>query len=512
MSASTEKKNRTASREAGTYKKTVAQQEEAAKKAKEKKIWTVCGILVAVLLIVVLFLSSPLVYRNTTAVTIGGEKFSPAQVNYNYANQFYNFANQYGQYASMFGLDTQYGLTGLKSQECSMTDGGTWKDYFVDTAITAMTQTKAISDYAKENGIELTEEEIASVNADLAGVSEYAEASGFSSVKKFLNAYYGNGVNEQIALEQALRGSLIAKAAQQYSDSLTYTAEELKEKYDSYNGDYDYFDVCYYNVPAETVDDGEGNFAATEETKAAAKTIADAILEEYNALAEETDVEVRLNEAIARAGESGECIHSERAYGSNIAFKDWAAEDHVEGDAAVAESGDDYVVAAFISRDINDYNLAQVRHILVKAVADEEGNYTDEAKAEAKARAEEIYDEWRFGMKTEDSFAELAELYSEDAGSNTNGGLYDNVMKGQMVEEFDKFCFEGHAHGDSAVIYGEAAGSYAGYHVMYYVGEGENCRDYIASSELKSADEQSWLESLTEGLTPVKGFWMRYVG
>lgn len=512
MSASTEKKNRTASREAGTYKKTIAQQEEAAKKAKEKKIWTVCGILVVILLAAVLFLSSPLVYRDTTAVTIGGEKFSPAQVNYNYANQFYNFANQYGQYVSMFGLDTQYGLTGLKSQECSMTDGGTWKDYFVDSALTAMTQAKAIADYAKENGIELTEEEIASVYSDFAEVSNYAAANGFSSVKKFLNAYYGNGVNEDIALEQALKGTLVAKAAQQYSDSLAYTLEQLNEQYESHNGDYDYFDVCYYNVNSETVDDGEGNFAATDETKAAAKAIADAILAEYDALAEETDVEIRLNEAIARAGESGECIHSERAYGSNIAFKDWAAGERTEGDAAVTESGDNYVVAAFISRDDNNYNLAQVRHILVKAVADEDGNYTDEAKAAAKAEAERIYDEWRFGMKDEDSFAALAEQYSEDAGSNTNGGLYDDVMKGQMVEEFDRFCFEGHAHGDSAIVYGEAAGSYAGYHVMYYVGEGENCREYIAKAELKSADEQSWLEGLTENLTPVKGFWMRYVG
>ena len=512
MSASTEKKNRTASREAGTYKKTIAQQEEAAKKAKEKKVWTICGILVVILLAAILYLSSPLVYRNTTAVTVGGEKFSPAEVNYNYANQFYNFANQYGQYASMFGLDTQYGLSGLKSQQCSMTDGGTWKDYFVDSAITAMTQTKAIADYAKENGIELTADEIASVNSDFAEVGDYAAASGFTSVKKFLNAYYGNGVNEQIAIEQALQSTLVAKAAQQYADSLTYTADELNEQYESHNGDYDYFDVCYYTVNSETVDDGEGNYAATDETKAAAKAVADAVLAEYDALTEETDVEVRLNEALARAGETGECIHSERAAGSNIAFKDWAAGERTEGDAAVVESGDNYVVAAFISRDTNDYNLAQVRHILVKAVADEEGNYSDEAKAAAKAEAERIYDEWRFGQKTEDSFAALAEQYSEDAGSNTNGGLYDNVMKDQMVEEFDKFCFEGHAHGDSAVIYGESAGSYAGYHVMYYVGEGENCRDYIAQSELKSEDENAWLEGLTENLTPEKGFWMRYVG
>ena len=33
----------------------------------------------------------------------------------------------------------------------------------------------------------------------------------------------------------------------------------------------------------------------------------------------------------------------------------------------------------------------------------------------------------------EDSFAELANQYSDDAGSNTNGGLYEDVYKNQMV-------------------------------------------------------------------------------
>ena len=155
--------------------------------------------------------------------------------------------------------------------------------------------------------------------------------------------------------------------------------------------------------------------------------------------------------------------------------------------------------------------MAQVRHILVKAEADEEGNYTEEAKAEALAKAEEILAEYEAGDKTEDSFAALAEQYSEDTGSNTNGGLYDTVTKGQMVEEFDEFCFEGHKAGDTAIVYGESD-SYAGYHVMYYVGEGENYADYIARSDLENQAVNQWLEELTAGYTPVEGFGMRFVG
>ena len=183
------------------------------------------------------------------------------------------------------------------------------------------------------------------------------------------------------------------------------------------------------------------------------------------------------------------------------------------GDVTVIEDsdGESYTVVAFISRDDNHYATAQVRHILIKAEADADGNYTDEAKAAAKTRAEEILAEYLSGDKTEESFATLAEEYSEDAGSNTNGGLYDTVAKGQMVEEFDAFCFEGHKKGDTAIVYGESS-SYAGYHVMYYVGEGELYSNVIAESTLVNQAMNDWLTALVEGYEPSTGFWLRLVG
>ena len=119
--------------------------------------------------------------------------------------------------------------------------------------------------------------------------------------------------------------------------------------------------------------------------------------------------------------------------------------------------------------------------------------------------------EYEAGEKTEESFAALAEQYSEDTGSNTNGGLYDSVIKGQMVEEFNDFCFGGHKPGDTAIVYGES-GSYAGYHVMYYVGEGENYAQAIARSDLMNQAVSQWLSELTEAYTTSTGFGLRLVG
>ena len=134
MSASTERKNRIAAREAGTDKKTIAAREEAEKKAKSRRRWTWGTIGVAVLIAAILLLNSGLMYTATTALTANGVKYSPAQVNYHYGNDYLNFRNQYGSYASMFGLDTSMGLSSLGDQECPMLEGGTWRDYFRNTA------------------------------------------------------------------------------------------------------------------------------------------------------------------------------------------------------------------------------------------------------------------------------------------------------------------------------------------------------------------------------------------
>ena len=117
-----------------------------------------------------------------------------------------------------------------------------------------------------------------------------------------------------------------------------------------------------------------------------------------------------------------------------------------------------------------DGTYVNVRHILVMPEGGTTGDdgsttYSDEEWAACEKKAQEILDEWLAGDATEDSFAALAEEKSEDPGSNTNGGLYENVYEGQMVEPFETWCFdESRAAGD----YGLVKTKY-GYHIMYFV-------------------------------------------
>ena len=570
MSASTEKKNRQAAREAGTDKKTLAAQAEAKKKARSKLRWTLGTIGVVILIAAILFLNSSFLYTGTTALTIGGEGFSPARVSYSYANQYYTWANQYGSYASLFGLDTSAGIAGLGSQSCPMLEGGTWRDYFLDAASQELTQTKALLDYAAEKSITLDEDEIAQVDAGFEGLDEYVKGLGYGSVDKFFAASYGTGVTKALVRQAGLDSALASKVLTQMSDSFQYTEAELEEYYKGLEGASDIFGLAYYYVAAETVEttaeDGTASSAPTEETLAAAKATADAILAAYEsgfapagpvtgdepvtgeaaaedkavtgeaaaedkavtgeAAADDEAAEPlrfgdaamdaaadRFDEAVASQVDGALSTRSSTTKGSSLgAYKDWMTGSRQLGDAAVIENdGSGYYVVLFLSRDDNHYPLAQVRHILVKAEADESGAYTEEAKAAAREKAEEIYAQWQAGDKTEDSFAALANEMSEDAGSNTRGGLYDAVAKNQMVKEFDAFCFEGHKPGDTAIVYGETS-SYAGYHIMYYVGEGQLYSDYIAESAMRSEALQAWLTELSSGYEAVTGFGYRLVG
>ena len=114
-----------------------------------------------------------------------------------------------------------------------------------------------------------------------------------------------------------------------------------------------------------------------------------------------------------------------------------------------------------------DESYVDVRHILVAPVsASGASTYTDEEWADAEKKANDILNEWLTKHPDEDGFSVLAEAYSDDPGSASNGGLYEDVYVGQMVEPFENWCFDASRQvGD----YGIVKTDY-GYHIMYFVG------------------------------------------
>ena len=151
----------------------------------------------------------------------------------------------------------------------------------------------------------------------------------------------------------------------------------------------------------------------------------------------------------------------------------------------------------------DDTKLIDIRHILIQPTADadaevdESGNvvWTEENWAAAEAEAEELLAQWKAGEATEESFAELAKEHSVD-GSASNGGLYTGVYPGQMITEFNDWCFaDGRQVGDTGIV----KTSY-GYHIMYFSGFGD--QDYwylVAESDYISDRQRTMLEEMVAG-------------
>lgn len=524
MSASQDKKTRSQQRAEGTERRQVAAQKKAQEDRKSRARWIAGTIAVVVLIAAILIGNSSLFYRQQ-ALKVADETYSVAEVNYFYNVAYQNFYSSMGSAASYF-LDTN---KPLDSQEYTMSDEyDTWADYFLGEAKKSLTEVTALSQAAEAEGMTLSDEDLEEIDEQIASIAEYAKSAGYSSASKYMEAIYGRGTNEKLVRAMMEKSLLATNYAQEKQNSFTYTDDEIKEEYANHASEYDLFSLSYYLVAAETVegtdDDGHETSAPTDETMAAAKETADKIAEATKDAKTFADAVAELGEAVVVNDEDGnptdettpaEPTVVEDSEGSNLsyyAFAEWAADDSREvGDVGVIEEeGSGYYVVLFQGRNGNDYHTVDVRHILIQVEdTDGDGAISDEEKAAAEQTMADIQAEWEASDKTEDTFAALAGEYSQDHGSVHNGGLYEHVYKGQMVTEFNDFCFaDGRKPGDVELVYNESTG----YHLIYFVGENDLYCDYLGDQLLRSEDYNAWQEEYLADFTAEDLRAMRYVG
>lgn len=501
MSASTEKKNRKAALEAGTAKKSAAKLEAEKAAAKSRRNWIIGIAIFAVVVIIAIILNSGIISTAGTGVKVNGQKVSPAEAGYYVSEQ----REMYSQYAQMYA---SYGLSmGEMSEE-----------EYVSYGLEELARVKALCSFAAENGITLDESDIKKVNDSMASIKlQVIAAQSFSSVDNYYEYRYGTGVDSKLVEKILLEQALADKAYQAKSDSLVYTDEELDAKYAEYNGTKDKFDHLYYYVAAaaEGAADENTEPVVTEEALAEAKKTADAIAAGFKA-GEAEDIEERFNIAIADEGIIAGCSVGDDVLGSSLdsSYSEWMMDSaRKEGDCNVAvdSASKGYYVTVFLSRSCNDYNTVSMRHILIKAIEDENGEFTDEAKAVARGEAMAIYNEWKNGAATEDSFAELANKESVDTGSNNNGGLYEGIYRGQMVPEISDWIFGDRKPGDVEVIDVESS-NYTGTHVVYFVGEGMRYDRMLAKQDLSNDALSTWIDELCAAFAAEKGWAYAFIG
>ena len=505
MSASSEKKRRQAERQQGIDKKAELQREADEKAKKTQLKWRLGTAAIALFVILCLVLNSALPF-GMKAVKIGEEELSAAEMNYYYANAYY----EYYEYMSMFGVDFN---APLQSQECLLAEEGSWYDFLKDYAIESAHGMESLYQAAVAAGYELSEDGKAAVEETMAALPEYAEANGFTDVKDYLVAMYGTGMTEDILREMMTKGNVVNEYVNSVAAEFTYTDDELNAYYEANADQFDTYDIAYYYIAAETAEetDADGNTVAKVVEGGAEAALADAA-----SIAASITDRASFDAAVAAYKEGAAVTASAAVAKSSMAtvYADWATDAaRKSGDVETFMNENGAYVVMFMARNDNKYPTASMRHILIKSVdEDGDGAWSEDEMNAAKAKVEEIEAEWLAGEQTAEAFAALAETYSEDAGSNTNGGLYETIGKGDMVSEIDAFLFtEGRKTGDTAIVHGNN-GSYDGYHLVFFAGEGESYHLALAENAMLNEDYTAWEENVLAQYTVTESFGARLIG
>ena len=524
MSASREKKIRQDLAAQGvTDPKKIREAEEKAKARKNNILYGVIAGVFVIVAAVLLVYNSGVLQRSATAVTINGEKYTAGQVEYFYANVKSSLLKS--SYASFYGIDTSKSLDQQVVSDTMKTALGiedegdvTWEQYVRDTAVKQLAMYVLTAQEAEANGMGADEHTQEELDATMEELNAAAKQNGYST-KTYLKLIYGKNMTVDTFKEMVQLVDVATHYQSHYAEELTYTVSDLETYYQGNKSSFDVasYESLYFKGTADSTTDADGNTVApTDEENAAAKekaiADADAALKLYQA--------GDPLETVSLAYESAAYSNTEAGSNSGDEASEWLFdESRADGDSTVITTDSGSRVLVFHSAGRQEYASRDVRHILFRAdttgLDSKSETYEADlqaAKDAAKAKAEDALAQWKAGDATEDSFAAMATELSEDGGSNTNGGLYTKVLKGQMVTEFNNWLFdESRKPGDTGVVYGESS-NYAGYHVMYFVGDDVPCWQVQVENTLRSRDTEAWQKGLTDSAEVVELSGMKHVG
>ena len=537
MSASQKKKLRNEQNAVQLTEKQVAEQKEAKKLRLYTAIFTIAIVLMLCVVLVTTVIESGLIQRNTTAATVSDSKISAPELNYYYVDSVTQFQREWGD-AFMFSglaLDTPFNEQ-VRVEET----GETWADYFMDRAAETMRYTYALYTAAKADGYVLSEEDTTVLDNMMQRVElDAMMTTGARDLKTYLKAAYGAGANEDSYREYLTVQFLASKYAMDHADSLTYSAEQIREKdaadpseYNSYSYNQYYLSTTPFLQGGTKDDEGivtyspEEKAAAAEAAKAAMDGLVETLRGSESAVpttAEDLDAAIAGIAGILFDGEPETAkstpskdlfknqipsvltewvISADRKAGDLTVIPNESTVTDAEGNSTTTAVG--YYVVLFNGVNDNTNKISNVRHILVKyegGMQDANGvtTYSAEEKEAAGAEAAGILAQFQAGETTEEAFAALATEKSDDTGSAANGGLIEDILPSSpYVENFLNWAVDpARVAGETGIIETEY-----GYHVMYYVGDSElNYRDTMIRNVLVNEAMTEWENSMVEPVT-----------
>ncbi len=468
MSASKNKKMRMEAKNAPDAAANAPLTGQQKEKRKYRITVAVISIVLVIFILAVILLSSSVAYNRFNSVKIGNEKFTTCEYSFYYGAV-------YQQYYSM--LANYYG----SSMDASMMPGS---DVLQPEALSLMQRTVAVHHAAEEAGYEMDEDAQKQIETYMSSAQSAAAQYTNGDIDEFLVKNYCRGMSEKIYRECVEYYVYATSYGMSVYNGYSYTADELSAYYADNADEFDIFSYDWFLFKNEDYDD-----KAVEE--------ANAFLEQLKAGEDFKKVAYEFATDEKKESYDSGSSTTTTLSGSSLSdtLKGWLTDASRDtGDCDVIETDNGAYVVQFLSRDNNDYHLVNFRHILISPETINESDYeTDEvyqqAKEEADATAKEEADMYYMLWKenpTEENFGEMATQYSDDS---PEGGLYENVYKGQMVAEVNDWIFDAsRKDGDTAIVKTEY-----GYHIMYFAGKSDTryC-DTMAESEKREEDYSNW--------------------
>lgn len=392
-------------------------------------------------------------------------KISYPVMEYIFNYMFKNFCNTYG--TSYFDTTQD-----LKSQYYNEEEKISWYDYFYNTTKNYMTQILVFAEGAKEYGLELTSDEESTINSNFSLMESAAKESSMS-----LDSYIAKEYGTEVKKSDVEEIQKITVLAQDYNnelmDSYSFTDEDFEKEYKDNKEKYDCADFLVYSFTYTADTSAEEKAKLKENADALANTKDQKEFQTYltNYMKNNPSVvPVPSTESSITEAEFNSVIDTNvnAALNKGVAYNDsnsvykWIFDSSRKAnETTVITENNSYNAIMIVKPVYRDETVTRnVHHVLITSAT--EGS--DEA---AKAKADAILEEWKKGAANEESFGELAQKYTEDPGSKSTGGLYQNVKPGDMVTEFNDWLFnKARKVGDTGVVK-----TTYGYHVMYYSGE-----------------------------------------
>lgn len=482
MSASREKKQRTASTGNSLTDK---QRREAAAASKAKAmtvLYSVIGVVVAVLVILLILWNNGVFTKGKVVATVGGENFTVAQLGYYY----YPNVRMY----------QQYGMT---------VDDAT-AETLRQQALDTLHQYASIAAAAKAEGRALSDEGKTAIDDNIKQIKTYASQQG-TTFMAYVHNVYGPYMNEKTLRGLLEMDTLAQEYYTSYADSLDYSDAQIGAYYDEHAADLDSFtySAAFLSGKAPEATDDQGNAVETSDAdQAAAMSAAKAAAEKLAEEGKAGDFDALAGQAADGASGSNATpettvLGASLANGLNADCKTWLTDAaRKSGDTTAIEvEGEGYWVLKFDRRFLNEkvYGDVDLRIIPVLAEAAEGASApTEEALAAAKTKAQGILDQFNAGDKTAAAFSALAmENAGEDAAESSD--LYEHVTTGTSglpISVKNWALDESRAVGDAALVDDASYGSF----LVYLDKQNELQWRYTAVNALKSDDLTAWTDGI----------------